>query len=243
MRTKDYRTIVGNFVRRRDALDLEHDADFLINEVVKIDITSSVLENVEKVCRHLGLDLPGSATLDQVFEQACSVKEDVVKEVKQRNDTVNFYGVKIEGNLLEVIKNMSLDCKVLKKVIKPDKSWHMTIAVAKQKGDQLLKEFNARLKKPSQGDELALGARVKIHVDKLIWNDRIAALSISKTVPHVPSINAFRHITLGFLTDKPVKPVESNHLLQDFNDGEHEGIYSIGIKDLVLEGSIQVFFK
>jgi tRNA splicing ligase len=256
---RDYRTVIGSFVMKRNELDLDNEADSLINQVITLDIQASISKNLLAVMRGLNLAIPSSEELHVVLEQANNYQETITKEVRSRRKSKlpSFYGIKINQSFSEQLK------EALKKVDQEEifekicqvkgaslGEWHMTIVYRGATGHELLIKFDEMFKKleesPSENDSKQLLDKKVIMTSSnvIMKNDRVIALQIEKTEPEIQSINKYRHITLALLNSS-AKAMESNALIQNYvefrDSSESSQIESFPLK-LEIEGEVSAYF-
>jgi tRNA ligase len=239
-KTKNYKTIINNFVHRRDGLNLDHQSDSLITEVVEMDLEGTMESNLAKIVKVLDLEAPFPEDIALAFDQAKNFKEGFSKIVSNKASKPSYYGVKVDLDIVELIKDPLLSAgktdlwNLIKSRNFDRTQWHATIAVASTK-TLLYKEFNAKLSAINSEDPLCIGAQVKLFCSRLVWNDRVIALQIDRSLPLVPSVNAIFHITVSTLVDD-AKPFESNELLALETSG------SLKV-DFCIEGIISPFYQ
>lgn len=81
-RTQNFKSVMASFIKQRDPLDLSSPADKLIDEIIELEVSNSVEQNVHIVAEALGLPKPDPAKLEQAVSKALEYKPTVVKEVK-----------------------------------------------------------------------------------------------------------------------------------------------------------------
>ena len=238
-KTKNYKTIINNFVHRRDGLNLDHPADTMISTVIEMNLEAALEINLAKIIK--SLDLPDSSPEDvaRAFEQAKNFKEGFSKVISNKLSKPTYYGVKVDTDVLDLIKKPLYDAgkshlwESIKSRNIERTQWHATIAISSTKSE-LYKKFSEKLSQINSADPLAVGAKVKLFCTKLVWNERVIALKIDRSEPSVPSVNQKLHITVSTLVDD-AKPFESNALLAQENSEFVE-------VNLFLEGTISPFY-
>jgi len=103
-RTRGYRNILRDFLVRRDELDTTQDADRMIDQVICLYHHSTLKENLLHIIDELGLVPPSESELNKAMEYATTFKPNFVKQMKQRNEPVMYYGVSIGPPIGESIK-------------------------------------------------------------------------------------------------------------------------------------------
>ena len=257
-RVKDYRTVIGSFVMRRDEIDLENDADSSINDVITLDIQASVVENLETVLAGLGLDSKVTKQdMKEALVKAESHVESNTKVVKNGLGTGSkkkklpaFYGVKLMPDFFEQLEaglksvNREDVFQSISKAKGANREWHMTIVYRAAKDHALLKKYDAEYMegKVEDGQEMLLETKLSLTSSRVVMNDRIIALEIEETIPrHVPSINKYRHVTLAILNER-AKAMESNALIERLHLGgqDSKSIDSFPLK-LHINGEVLAF--
>ncbi len=206
-RTRGYRNILRDFLVRRDELDQSKDGDGMIDQVILLTYHASIKENLLKIISGLSLPCPSESELDQAIEYAMTFRPNFVKQVKQRNEPVMYYGVSLGPPIGDSIKEKL--AVVFSSVPDPQQetmkhfvermpgSHHITLvfcgkdkALSKDTPKEAKKEDETK-RKDATGqvkqrltqlykDLIANNDKIKVQVcvSKLIWNERILCMPL-----------------------------------------------------------------
>ncbi|KAI8898666.1 RNA ligase-domain-containing protein [Globomyces pollinis-pini] len=258
----DFQKVISQFVYHRDPLNLEHDSDRNINQIVSLSIDNSVYKNVLEICKVLNITAPSEQVVNDAVEvvtnSTVSVKK-VIKTTTKKQRLPLYYGVKITTDLLAVLDGLlqsheNVDVIEMWKKTVPfarkaaKKGYHATILLRKHKSShaELLEDYDKRWSLSMENnstpdDPLRMKAPISLTSTQLIWNSRTIALVIESTSPTVVSVNKYMHITIALLNDD-AKPVESNAMIEEwYQNGNTDEIHSVTLQTIHFEGLINGF--
>ncbi|KAI9105614.1 RNA ligase-domain-containing protein [Phlyctochytrium arcticum] len=186
-RTQDFRAVIANFLKTRDRLDIDTEADAHINQIVSLRLEDSVHANLSRIVTLLCLEMPTQERFDSALQNAIAHKETVIKKVKDtsgKRDT-SYYAVRIdptfdlEGLLSEVFAkeppgkaNFWRSLKDSNRVsAATSKGWHITLVPPMKAGkptdrEQDLRKLYANRIAKYLEDPNAKTFRVATHADR-----------------------------------------------------------------------------
>lgn len=240
----------------RNPINLEHDADKMIDRVVKLSLNSGVEECVKEVCKNLKLEID-DAKISAAVASARSYQEPFKKATKGFARP-SYYGVDITDDIIEVLgpifkrsgpeaaqfweKNLPL----IQEFSGRKHGWHTTIVLRSKSDPELLKSYDERFKASTtengvkSDDPLAIGSPVELVVSKVLWDTRVITWLVESSNPEYRSMNEHRHITIATL-GKEAKPIHSNDLISCYLKNP-ESVNQIDAH-IKLNGKFSAFFN
>lgn len=257
----DLDNIMWRFLKAFDPLDSNSGDDGLFDEVIQLPIANSIEANV-KICIDrlvplLGLKRP----TDQNVTEALAILDDykpsirkVVNAAKEKPKAARYYGIELTldtPDLLHRLQKAQGHVQNQNTVVPsfPTERYrqdlHITMIHTKEvypngpndKPDKPKLEIWNSLKDLQD-------VKVIVHCDSLVFDHRIAALSVheitsdGKEIPHIAHRRL--HITLGTLNDD-VNPYEANALIE--RAGKDENVHVVDVSKLIgeIKGRIHGF--
>ncbi|CAG8749587.1 6379_t:CDS:2, partial [Acaulospora morrowiae] len=220
----EYEQVVWRFLKDFEPLDSNNGVDDKIDNMIELnisnDIKTSLMITVEQLCSILGVKIPNEIDISNALKEATNYKPTVRKIVsktksKSRSSGPGYFMIALDFDVSGYLSNYfanhpKVDSRTYKKLIHnkriPDKH-HVTLI---HKSDLLEnQELWEQYKNICTGDPF----NVKVHIDKLVFDEKIMAFSVNAIEPpHVRSVNRIPHVTIGTI-DNSVPSVHSNDML------------------------------
>ncbi|KAI8818596.1 RNA ligase-domain-containing protein [Fimicolochytrium jonesii] len=241
-RTANFRSVIRNFTRNRNALDRNVKADSLIDQIVPLNILDTPTQTLQKVITALNLSPPSDAAIQKALAAATDYKETVVKTVKDTSNKrrIRYYGIKLDTSSCDM--SAVLTSLFAKQPPATQQMWtrlnenhrlakktgfHVTLCMVRKEAEsaddkkaaELSERYAARIADHVKahpdaegGEQTGPGVPVTVTLSEVVWDERVMAVVVDKLPDGVQSVNKVPHVTVATASEE-IKPYISNEVL------------------------------